>query len=613
MKNSLFIALFFIVASVTAQKKIKTDSLQNLINPQVQDTTQVIILNQLANEFAQNLNQSLEYSNKAYDLASKLHYQRGVAQALRFIGKAYYFSNDHKKYVDYCEQSAAVAFKCKFWNLVTENYESIGSVHLGLWKNYSTALEYYLKALDVYEKYYPTGRIYSPLLGIANVYKEQKEFDQALHYLNKSLLMSEAAKDERFVSICHENMGEINFELKQYDQSKKYFNLALDFFRKSGSEGGQIFCLMGLANVFREQHDLPQALLYGQQALHLSGNFERYERPLVYGNESVGKTYLEMKDFGMAKAHFEKALVVADKLKMSEALRDLHKELSETYLNLNDPGKAYDHHVLYSAYADSLVQSEKIHQLAEMQARFETERKEREIEILRRDKALAQAYYAAAGGVAVVLLVIGLLVLNRQQMKSQTERQLAEKENQILEEKQSLMETELRNKELVESQLHDQLEFKNKELATHTLNLIQKNEILEKIKQNVAEIKSSSEEGLTQKLNGLLSMVNYSLHLDKEWENFKLHFEQVHNGFFKDLIDLYPDLSASDIKLCALVKLNLDNREIAAILNISQDSAKVARHRLRKKLDLAAEQNLISFFNSIGHYSEMHRNKAFQA
>lgn len=602
MKNPLFIALFFIVASVSAQKKNKTDSLQRLVNTRTQDTTQVIILNQLAAEYARtNVSQSLEYSKRAYEMAAKLHYQRGIAKALRFTAHAYYFSNDHKKYIDYCQQSIVVALENKFWDLVTENYESIASTNLGIWKNYSTALEYYLKALDVYEKYYPTGRMYSPLLGIANVYKEQKQFDKALDYLNRSLSMSEAAKDERAISICHENLGEIYFRLKQYDQSKKYFNLALDFFIKSGSEGGQIFCSIGLADVYREQHDLTQALHYGQQALRLSGSFERYERPQIYGNESLGKTYLEMKDFVMAKEHFEKALSVAGKLKMSEALRDLHKELAETYINLNDPKKAFGHHVLYAAYADSLVQSEKIHQLAEMQTRFETERKEREIEILKRDKKLAQAYYAAAGGIAVVLLVIGLLVLNRQQIKIQSDRQLAEKENQILEERQAIMETELRNKELVEKQLQDQLEYKNKELATHTLNLIQKNEILENIKQNVAEIKSATEEGIIQKLNGLINMVNYSLHLDKEWENFKLHFEQVHRGFFKDLIDMYPDLNPSDIKLCALIKLNLDNREIAAILNISQDSAKVARHRLRKKLNLPTEHNLISHFNAIGY------------
>jgi tetratricopeptide (TPR) repeat protein len=600
MKNSsLFILLFFIGVSATCQKRINTDSIKALLIPQVQDTTQVILLNQLASEYAKvDFNRSLEYSKKAYDMAVEINYPRGKAKALRFTGFAYYFSNEHEKYVDYCNQSNAIALKYKFWDIVTENYESIASANIGIWKNYPAALEYYLKSLEVYEKWYPQGRTYTPMMGIANVYKEQNQLNKALEFLNRSLAMSETAKDDRAISVCNENLGDIYFQLKQYDQSKKYFDRALELFKKLGSEGGQIFCLTGLANVYREQNDLEQALRCGQQALLLSEAYEKYERPLLYSYESIGKTYVAMKDFNQAKVFLEKALVIAVKFKMTESIRDLHGRLAELFIHLNDPKKAYDHEVLYAAYADTLVQAEKIRQLAEMQTRFETERKEKEIEILKRDKALTQVYYSAAAAVVVVLLIIGVLIINRQRMKIQNERQLAEKENQILEERQTLMETQLRNKELTEKQLHDQIEFKNKELATHTLNLIQKNEILENIKQSVAEIKTASEDQLGHKLSGLVNMVNYSLHLDREWENFKLHFEQVHQDFFKNLIDKHSDLNANDLKLCALIKLNLDNREVATILNISQDSAKVARHRLRKKLNLPAEQNLISFFNS---------------
>jgi DNA-binding CsgD family transcriptional regulator len=168
-----------------------------------------------------------------------------------------------------------------------------------------------------------------------------------------------------------------------------------------------------------------------------------------------------------------------------------------------------------------------------------------------------------------------------------------------MEERKTLYEAELRNRELAEQQLHDLLEYKNKELASYTLSLIQKNEILENLKEAVEEIRSFPEAQVKLKLNGLVNMVNYSFHLDRDWENFKMHFEQVHHDFFKRLIEKYPDLSANDLKLCSLIKLNLDNKGIAAILNISQESAKVARHRLRKKLDLSAEQTLIAFLNTV--------------
>lgn len=164
-----------------------------------------------------------------------------------------------------------------------------------------------------------------------------------------------------------------------------------------------------------------------------------------------------------------------------------------------------------------------------------------------------------------------------------------------MEEQQSVTEAELRNKHLSEIQLKDQIEFKNKELTSYTLNLIHKNETLEDIKMQVESIRKAPDTEVSHKLNGLLKAVNYSIQLDKDWENFKRYFEQVHQQFFDKLKARYPDLSFNDLKLCSLVKLNLETKQIATLLDISTESAKVARSRLRKKLGLSTEQNLQDF------------------
>ncbi|NBP69836.1 MAG: hypothetical protein EBU52_13945 [Cytophagia bacterium] len=78
-----------------------------------------------------------------------------------------------------------------------------------------------------------------------------------------------------------------------------------------------------------------------------------------------------------------------------------------------------------------------------------------------------------------------------------------------------------------------------------------------------------------------------------------MHFEQVHNDFFDQLKTKYPHLNSSDLKLCALLKLKLDTKEIASIMNISPQSVKVARSRLRKKLELDLTSNLSAFITQI--------------
>jgi DNA-binding CsgD family transcriptional regulator len=309
----------------------------------------------------------------------------------------------------------------------------------------------------------------------------------------------------------------------------------------------------------------------------------------------IGVTYLDMKRYNDAQSYFLRAAEIAKEINKAESLSTAYRHLSSIYENRNDFNQAFNYLTLHKAAQDSIYTEKKSLQIAELQMRFDTETKEKEIVLLKQERSLNQIYLFASIGIILSISIIAFLIINSQKLKIKTERALAEKEAQLMEERRTLFEAELRNRELSEQSLHSQLEFKNKELASYTLNLIQKNEILEDLKEAVEQIRSAPETQIRQKLTGLVNMVNYSFHLDKDWENFKVHFEQVHHNFFKKLIEKHPDLSANDLKLCSLIKLNMDNRTIAAILNISQESAKVARHRLRKKLELSAEQTLIAF------------------
>jgi DNA-binding CsgD family transcriptional regulator len=114
----------------------------------------------------------------------------------------------------------------------------------------------------------------------------------------------------------------------------------------------------------------------------------------------------------------------------------------------------------------------------------------------------------------------------------------------------------------------------------------------------VEEIRKLPDDQLKGKLNSIINSVNYSFTLDKDWNSFRTHFEQVHKGFFENLLRDYPELTSNDLKICALMKLNLETKQMASVLDISPESAKVARHRLRKKLNLPNEQNLTGFLGS---------------
>ena len=148
-------------------------------------------------------------------------------------------------------------------------------------------------------------------------------------------------------------------------------------------------------------------------------------------------------------------------------------------------------------------------------------------------------------------------------------------------------------KEKIDAELKlkdSELAFKKKELTTQALQLAKKNELLEGLKQKAAELKKS--EGGGKAYQELIKTINFDQHDDKAWENFTRYFEAVHKDFEKDVVSKYPDISKNELRLMALIKMNLSSKEIANILNISSDGIKKARQRLRKKIGLSPEDSL---------------------
>jgi DNA-binding CsgD family transcriptional regulator len=108
-------------------------------------------------------------------------------------------------------------------------------------------------------------------------------------------------------------------------------------------------------------------------------------------------------------------------------------------------------------------------------------------------------------------------------------------------------------------------------------------------------LKKINNEQVTQEFKKLLKILVEDNRTDDTWEHFAHHFDKVHTDFLVVLKNRYPDLTASELRLCAYLRMNLSNKEIAQLINISVRGVEIARYRLRKKLGLAKETNLFEF------------------
>jgi tetratricopeptide (TPR) repeat protein len=354
-----------------------------------------------------------------------------------------------------------------------------------------------------------------------------------------------------------------------------------------------------LGELYLKKHEPENALKHFQSALQLNSSYQS-KKGLIVTYNGLGKTYLQLNQYPQAITHYQQAFDLSQMTGTKLALRESLAGLAETHAKMKNFDKAFAFQQQYIQLKDSLFSEESMAKLTSLRTNYETSKKQVEIELLKKEKSLAQWTRNAVALGLTSLLIFTSLIIYQQQSKAKKDKELLEKNNQLHQTQQALAEAELKNSQIREEQLHQELEFRSKSLTTHTLNLIQKNEIMEQIRETINDVlKIHPKDQNIQVYSRLIKLIDYSFSLDKDWEDFKLYFEQVHKNFFTKLKENHPELSSSELKLAALVRLNLNLKESATILGISPESVKTSRHRLRKKLNLGEEQNLADYLLSV--------------
>jgi DNA-binding CsgD family transcriptional regulator len=167
----------------------------------------------------------------------------------------------------------------------------------------------------------------------------------------------------------------------------------------------------------------------------------------------------------------------------------------------------------------------------------------------------------------------------------ESEQEILSLKNQQLEAEQSIL--TLRNDKLA-----TEVDTKNNELMSKAAQMAHKNELLLGIKDNLENIKTADDTERTKSLRSLTRTLESEIASKEGWEQFLLYFNQVNQTFMHDLQLKHPNLTQNDLRMCALTRLNMPNREMATLLNISIKGIEKSRYRLKKRLDLDLDADL---------------------
>ncbi|MFA8435148.1 MAG: tetratricopeptide repeat protein [Marinifilaceae bacterium] len=502
-------------------------------------------------------------------------------------------------------------------------HNRIGNIYFTLGLN-SLALDSYFISLKYGEESEDKGSIAYCYNDIANVYFDLGNNKIPSEYYLNSIKLFKEVDNTLGLAVGYNNLGLVALRMKQYDRALDYFFQSFELRKKEGNVGLMAHSNRYISDVYLAKGQFQKAIehldksfqLYGEidedhnQAKTLSllgdayctkGDFEQgvkqYNRALqifkkfedyLYDadmNLKLGRASFELKKFKPALDYAQRTIALATVYELPELKRDGLKLMADIHYQKGNERQAIEYLYQYENIKDSIWEISNNENFTRLQFNIATYKEEREKEILKaqvRKKALQRNYliviFILGGGVLVVFF--SRIRLKRQQEKL------------IFKQKEEISQLEMAKKEEENLRLNRELEFRNKELTSKTMSIVKSGEFIGEVVKELEGINAGKEN--KKMIDGVIDKLKHNLKEDS-WKEFEIRFGKVHKDFYKKLNELYPDLTPNEKKLCAFLRLNMSTKEISSITYQSAKSIDVARSRLRKKLNLSREENLINF------------------
>jgi serine phosphatase RsbU (regulator of sigma subunit) len=486
-KSIRILGVFLFYSLSFAAQNNKIDSLQTVLKATTNnDTLKANILGQIARVYLydfNNVEKMKQYATQAIQLSQKTNFKKGLATGYLYYGVYYNNMANYKYAMTYYLKALKLYEELKDNKSLGSCYINIGSVY-GTQGNYKSALAYMQKGASLKDAANDKKGTSIAYNNIGNMYSDQGKYPEAIDYLMKSLKIKEEINDKSGISIAYNNIGLIlelqgkteeaiayhikSLKLKEelgdrlgisfsysnlaslYVAQKKYTE-ALDYNFKSlkikeelGDKQGAAICLGAIGSIYMTQNKIKDALSYQLKALKILEAIGD-AKAQVSTSLALGSTYEKEHSYPDALHYYDKALKKATEIDYRDGIKQAYQNLSSVYTNLKNYQKALEYTNLFYQEKDSLFSQEALKQVTEINTKYQTEKKEKEIQLLTKDQQLKDKTLREQRVIRIALIVgLGLFFIlsftlyNRYRFK-QKANTLLEKQKQEIQEKNMLI------------------------------------------------------------------------------------------------------------------------------------------------------------------------------
>ncbi len=452
---------------------------------------------------------------------------------------------------------------------------------------------------------------------------------KALEANQQSILEKEKINDIEGIIGSENFMGAIFLEFDDFKNAEKYYNSA---YKKVGQLKNPILeatLLLNIGKLKLEQDSLELADKYAAQAYQLAiskGDLRRLAasniiKAKIYNKTSQYQQAIEKLDkaeaiflsldekyglcniylckaisyFGLSNIdnsfeYAKKANKLANQIKSQPLIAKSCLQLSKLYKEKKDYKNALDLADQHYKIQGEITSKETEQKILLLEFQSQIAAKEKDIQLLSQENQLNKLHNSLLLTVIVIICFATIFLFVFLHLKNKNLKQ----KHELLENQKMVIEIENQVHEQNEKLLNQDLELKNKELASKALALLHLNQTLHDIAQKVNAIKQKQEQVSKNSLHQIIQDIHLATN-SNIWDEFDHAFNRVHTNFYEKLVGSYPSLTSNEIKIAALLKLNLSTKEIASITFKSISAIKTVRHRLKNKLNIKEGQSLSSF------------------
>lgn len=631
MKKSvlLFFVLTFTSYQIFTQNTKLIDSLKlELTARKTDDSLKVIILTKLhENLMFSTPEEAKKYAKQGLEISKKINYKKGLGIGYMHLGNyysnrsendsAYYYYNISKKYFEEIKSIRGLIFinhslstiehqKGHFDKAIKINEENIklindhekdddsrkkfvGAQYVSLSNiyiekgNYNIALTNSLKAVALFEEINDLTRKADALKQIGDIEYALKNYKSSVKYFKEAIKIYTDFDDKVYLAYAYNSLGLAYDELNQFANALESHEKAISFAREINDKSTISSALHNLGELHIEEREFEKARKALLESKAISEE-ENLKLNIANACEGLAKIEYHLNRHNESLAYIDEAIAITKLIGAIPHLKTLYKYRSIALEELNKNEEAIFYLKQSYKIEDSLFTIKKSQQIEELKTIYETEKKETEIalqnqeikalNIQTKNDKLTKTLYAI--GMFSFIAFAGLIYFAFKQRLKKTK---------IEHEKQ-------------EAIYKQEIEFKKKELTSQTLHLVQKNTFIQELKENLEKIKQSPELFKVE-FRRLVMLLKKESAEDKDWEVFKSYFTEVHNNFDNKLKAIYSEISEKEIRLASFLRMNLSTKEIASMLNVLPESVLKSKYRLKKKLNLDKETDLNGFLNSL--------------